>query len=227
MNVLTPALDRIGLEAKRCATREGHIEEGQRIVNAVLDGIRRLGSWEAWKPIGTEARTVDVHNEFQQFVGGDLAAPLERLLLMADRLPAQGERDENDDDPRPDRKEGVPRDEAEVRVRDWLKKHAKDDPASVTRDAVAAGTGVSTGLVSNTAAWKAFRDRRDAEKKPGERKVQYSDQMDAVLSAGTVGKAESEQRNAQLNALIRDQAAEAEEDEIRSRPRPRRRHEPS
>jgi hypothetical protein len=50
--------------------------------------------------------------------------------------------------------------EAEVLVRDWLAENAKGAPESVTRDAVAAGTGVSAGLVSRTAAWQAFAAER-------------------------------------------------------------------
>jgi hypothetical protein len=69
------------------------------------------------------------------------------------------------------RLKGIPLDEANVRVRDWLAANAKDDPAGITRDGIADGTGVSKGQVSNTPAWIAFRDRRKAGAKPAAREI--------------------------------------------------------
>ena len=102
---------------------------------------------------------------------------------------------------------------------DWLAKHAKANPPNITRDAVVAGTRVSAGTVSKTRAWKVFRKRRDAEAKLAAREVRLSDQMKAIVPTGNVGKAESEQRNAILNELIREQEAEESEQECRHKRR--------
>src|SRR5262249_2907179 len=106
----------------------------------------------------------------------------------------------------------IPRDEAAILVRDWLEKNAKDDPASITRDAVADGTGVSAGQVSNTPAWKVFRDRRDAERKPPVREVPLSDTMQAVVAADCETPDE-------LAELIEEQKADKAEQERRHKRR--------
>jgi hypothetical protein len=110
----------------------------------------------------------------------------------------------------------IPRAEAEILVRDWLRKNAKQNPASITRDAVAAGARVSTGMVSKTAAWKAFRERRDAEAKPGAREVPLTETMQAVIPADCA-------RPDELPALIEEQEAERAK-ELRPH---KRRHKPS
>jgi hypothetical protein len=106
--------------------------------------------------------------------------------------------------------------EAEVLVRDWLEENAKEKPASITRDAVSAGTGVSTGMVSRTAAWKAFRDRRDAGKKPASRDVSLSGAMLTTIPADCA-------RPDQVAELVEEQNRERAEEERRHR----RRHTPS
>lgn len=116
-------------------------------------------------------------------------------------------------------KGGKPRissDEAEILVGDWLRANAKDDPARVTRDAVADATGVSKGGVSNTAAWKAFKRRRDAESKPGARDVQMSDKMLAKIPSGCAGPDD-------VAALVEEQRKDEAENERRHK----RRHKPS
>lgn len=110
----------------------------------------------------------------------------------------------------------IPRAEAEILVREYLAKHAKARPASVTRDAVAANTGVSGGMVSETAAWKAFRDRRSAQTKPAVREVPLTETMQAVVPADCAPPDE-------LVALIEEQEKERAE-EMR---RHKRRHAPS
>jgi hypothetical protein len=114
------------------------------------------------------------------------------------------------------RAKGIPLAEAEILVRDWLLKYAKDNPAGITRDAVAAGIDVSAGQVSKTAAWKAFRERRDAEAKPGAREVPLTDAMQAVVP----GDCETPD---ELAALIEEQRA----DEAEENRRHNRRHKPS
>lgn len=113
-------------------------------------------------------------------------------------------------------KKRIPRAEAEIRVRDWLMQHAKANPARITRDRVAAGTGVSAGAVSKTAAWKAFRDRRDAEAKRTAREVPLTDAMRAVIPADCETPAE-------LAALIEEQQADDAIDAEHARRHKRRR----
>jgi hypothetical protein len=132
-------------------------------------------------------------------------------------LPAQASPGET---PPADRSKGIPRAEAEIRVRQWLAANAKDDPASITRDAVASETGVSKGGVSNTAAWKAFSERRDAEAKPGAREVPLTDCMQAAIPADCESPDE-------VAALIEEQAKEEAEQERRHESRRERRHGPS
>jgi hypothetical protein len=115
------------------------------------------------------------------------------------------------------RSKGIPRAEAEIRVRGWLAANAKDNPAAITRDAVAAGTGVSAGQVSNTAAWKAFRERRDAETKPGAREVHLSDRMLAVVPSDC-------ELHPEVTALKAEQDAEEAEQDRRHKRRHERRH---
>lgn len=114
------------------------------------------------------------------------------------------------------RRKGVSKSEAEALVRDWLTKHAAENPAGVTRDAVAKAVGVSTGTVSKTAAGQAFRVRRDADKKPGKREIPLTDAMLAVVPGDC-------QAPDELAALIEEQEDE-EAEEIR---RHKRRHDPS
>ena len=114
------------------------------------------------------------------------------------------------------RPKGIPLAEAEVRVREWLLKNAKDNPAAITRDAVAAGTGVSAGQVSKTAAWKAFAQQRKAESPAHCREVQLTDDMLTVLPGDG-------RRAAELDELIEEQAAELAEETRRHN----RRHKPS
>lgn len=104
------------------------------------------------------------------------------------------------------RRRGIPLDEASMLVRQWLAAKAKDNPATITRDAVAAGTGVSAGQVSNTPAWKAFRERRDSEKKQSAREVSLTDKMQAVIPVDG-------ERPDELAALIEEQGKDEAEQE--------------
>jgi hypothetical protein len=117
---------------------------------------------------------------------------------------------------KPARSKGIPLAEAEILVRDWLSANAKGNPAAITRDAVVAGTGVSGGQVSNTAAWKAFQERRHAERKPSAREVPLTDAMKTVIPSDC-------ERPDELAALIEEQEQEKAEQERRHK----RRHEPS
>ena len=122
-----------------------------------------------------------------------------------------------DADRRPRKKpKGVPADEAEIRVREWLATNARNDPGSVTRDTVASDTGVSAGAVSKTAAWKAFRKRRDADSKIVPRDVPLTDAMKVSMPA--------DDDNEDLEFWVESQAKEAARDE-RHQGRGGRRHE--
>lgn len=112
------------------------------------------------------------------------------------------------------RAKGIPLSEANVRVRDWLASHAKGNPAAITRDAVAAGAGVSTAQVSRTAAWQAFRDRRDAESRPQPRVVPLTDTMLGVIPA------DDHSQSDELARLIEEQQADLAEQDRPRRQRP-------
>jgi hypothetical protein len=177
--------------------------------------------------LGAVVKGIDLQRQAEQYAKRIAMELLARQLENAPTAPDNGTRSLTDTTPgavQPGKGEplgnvkskGVSRDEAEMRVRDWLLKHAKDNPATVTRDAVAAGTGVSTGQVSNTATWKAFRERRDAEAKPGERTIPLTDEMQAAIPADCATPAE-------LAELVEEQEAERAEEERRHK----RRHDPS
>jgi hypothetical protein len=111
---------------------------------------------------------------------------------------------------------GTPLAEAEIRVREWLMKHAKNDPDSITRDAIAEGVGISSGLVSKTSAWKAFRDERDGRKKPMPREISLSNTMEAVIPADCA-------RQDEIDEIIE----EGKKEEAEQTRRHKRRHGPS
>ena len=120
------------------------------------------------------------------------------------------------------RAKGIPADEAEILVREWLTANAKADPAGVTRDAIASGTGVSAVAVSNTASWKAFRRRRNADSATAAREVPLTDAMLVNIPA--------EKDTDELNALIEQQAEDDASDgrrTIKGGGRHERRHGPS
>jgi hypothetical protein len=122
----------------------------------------------------------------------------------------------------------IPRAEAEIRVRDWLAKNAKENPAGVTRDAVAKGTGVSTGQVSGTAAWQAFAERRKADTKLMPREIPLTETMEAVVKSDcpTPYEQAASREIADLKVIaalvVEQQKEEAEQDR-----RHKRRHKPS
>ena len=107
--------------------------------------------------------------------------------------------------------------EAEVLVCDWLAGNAKGVPESITRDAVAAGTGVSAGLVSRTAAWRAFAAER--RRRRG-KEVALTDKMLAIVPA----KSRTPEQEAELAELVRQQQAEEVEQIVRHKRRHARRH---
>jgi hypothetical protein len=119
----------------------------------------------------------------------------------------------------------IPLAEAEILVRNWLSECVKDDPFSVTRDAIAIATGVSTGSVSKTKAWRAFNERRKEEAGTVPREVPLTDTLQAALPNDCKTPLE-------LAALMEEQEAdEAEENrrhkEAEESRRRNRRHGPS
>lgn len=101
-------------------------------------------------------------------------------------------------------KEAVPKAEAEILVREWFiknQKRVKENPASITRDGIAAETGVSTRRVSESPAWIAFRDERDAHKQPKPRNIQLTDAIVASTS-------ETHANELALRKLVEEQTAE-------------------
>ncbi len=107
---------------------------------------------------------------------------------------------------------GVSLDEAEIRVREWLATNAKENPGSITRDAVSKGTDVSAGQVSNTSAWKVFAARKKAKSKPGPRNVPLTERMEVVIPSDC-------ERPDELAELIEEQEKEKAEDERRKKRR--------
>jgi hypothetical protein len=109
---------------------------------------------------------------------------------------------------RPSKKKGVPHDEAEILVREWLAANAKENPAAVRRDTIAEETGLSTGAVSGTSAWKAFNQRRKTNSKPTAREIQLSPGVLATMPSGT-------EKDGMLSDIIEDQRADQKKDERR------------
>ena len=110
---------------------------------------------------------------------------------------------------------GIPFEEAMIIVREWLEKNAKANPDDVTRDAIAAATGVSAGNVSKTPAWKAFDEHRKAEAKLRVREVPLTDAMQAIIP-------DDLETPAELAELIEEQQAEEAEQSRRQQRRHKR-----
>lgn len=82
------------------------------------------------------------------------------------------------------RRKRIPKDEADIRVRDWLLKNAKrvkKDPLGITRDEIADDTGVSTGGVSNSSPFRAFEAERKKRRKGPIRDIELSDGILAAM----------------------------------------------
>ncbi len=122
----------------------------------------------------------------------------------------------------PGEKPRITREEAEVRVREWLIQHkeeAEGHSGGITRNRIADETGVSQGMVSGCSAWVAFRDARDARRVGEVRTVQMTSRVEAVLPAD-LGPPD------ELAELIEEQRADDESGGRRTR-RHNRRHGPS
>jgi hypothetical protein len=117
-------------------------------------------------------------------------------------------------------KQKIPVREANERVAAYLKNYGKNDPSKVTIRAVKEATGVPTGSIAKTAAWKAFEGERKKRRPPAKpRNIALSDQMRAAIpDARTNSPAEIETEK-ELSDLIAEQKHDKEADE---RPRKRR-----
>lgn len=83
--------------------------------------------------------------------------------------------------PAPARRPQVPLEEAQVRVADWFAAHRANRRGRITRDRIAAETGVSAGGVNNTGAWQEYAARREQETPAAPRTVPLSDEMLAAV----------------------------------------------
>jgi hypothetical protein len=187
----------------------------------VQAGIELLPNLDVWRKAGWIADVMAVITLSAKEDSKPLPYVLARLNLSPGRhrligirrgvFDAPVETGEGEKPKPADRRKGIPREEAEILVREWLMKNAKHDPASITRDAVHAGTGVSTGQISQTAAWKAFIERRNAEAKPRAREIPLTDTMQAVVPDDCAMPDE-------LAALIEEQRLDEAEETRRHKP---------
>lgn len=179
-------------------------------------GTKELEKLKAWAPAPERMREFSPERWYAKkpLVNCCLALlPHKGGNPLPDAAPGEGEKLAG-------RTRGVPLAEAEIRVREWLKKHAPGNPAAITRDAVAKGTGVSPATVSRTCAWKAFRERRDAEKQPPRpRERSLSGRMLAAVPSNT-------KRPDELAALVEEQQQELAEEELRHKRRSEKRSGP-
>ena len=111
----------------------------------------------------------------------------------------------------PKKKRGVPKNEADIRVRKWLLANSKADPDAVTVSKIAAATGVSRGAVSNNSMWQAFHGERKRRRTGKVRTVPLTGGMLVVMPAETAddpADIAAENENATRSAAPRDRAAE-------------------
>ncbi len=116
---------------------------------------------------------------------------------------------------------GVPRGEANVLVREYLREHAGVNPGAMTVRAVAAAVGVSAGSVSQSASWQAFEQERGKRRPSGPRTVPNGEEIILVMAdRGTAGPSEAAERNeeaelarqAEIAFWTADQARDMETD---------------
>ena len=204
-----------------CAFGEalGHCTEVGRAVDHVSSGT--VPFWRASAHVVGSAVAIDYPPLIERLYRQTITAaerilrhatststpPAPLLLSPTSRLSGAGTTD------RPKR---VPKEEANVLVREWLAEQAKENPSGITRDGIADAIGVSRGAVSKTPAWKAFSQKRDAETRSGSRELPLTDAMLAVIPANCDVSDE-------LAELVEDQRKEEAEESRRHK----RRHGPS
>lgn len=89
--VLHPHVQKIGLEAKRLAARNGRASEGQKVVNDVLHCIRTLGSWRTSELSTEKVRPFDAELDLQAFCSNVCEPAIELLTLFTHQLPSSDE----------------------------------------------------------------------------------------------------------------------------------------
>jgi hypothetical protein len=146
--------------------------------------------------VGTPRLTADLLASWaSELVSTDVAATeTEAIGLPADRKKMNAE-------------------EINVAVRDYLLQH-KDNHNDITRDSIANAVGCSAGAVSNSNAWKAFRDRRDRSKRPSSRTVPLTDDMIVNISDDITTDIEDvDIRSEELRILIAEQNKDRSDDD--------------
>lgn len=177
---------------------------------AKLHNVTRVLTTKEWRPLVMcqKGPTVMFRQLLEDTIA-DLPSGETESITSRTRSDARSpaETRESEGTPTKRRRKRVTKDEAEILVCGWLEENAtKENFASITREAVHNGTCVSTGQISNTAAWKAFCKRRDEEAKPGPREVPLSDKLQATLPADCPDPAA-------LADLMDEQEKERKEDE--------------
>ena len=120
------------------------------------------------------------------------------------------------------KKPDVQKAEAEILVEAAITKFVRLN-LKISREIISAETGASTGGVSNTDVFKAFKNHQKAQKQSKIRQVQLSTEM----LAGIPANIERPEHSAELAELVREQEAEIAAENRGCKPRHKRRHEPS
>jgi len=98
----------------------------------------------------------------------------------------------------------IPKDEANILVRDWLIQNAKKDPDCVKIDMIVNATGVSRGQIPNLPSWRAFEDERKKRRGAEPRIVQTSDPMIATIGVEN-DPASQERLDETIDSQMKDQ----------------------
>ena len=77
----------------------------------------------------------------------------------------------------------TPKEELNMRVRDWLAQHGKKDPNAITIRQVADALRAAQSSIANTPAWQAFESKRKKLRTPKPRESQMTDEMLAMVAA--------------------------------------------
>ena len=106
--------------------------------------------------------------------------------------------------------------ETDVLVSDYLRRHARNDPESITIDAILAAIGSSRGAIAKSTFWKTFHAARLSEKEPKKpRTIPLSSSMLATMPDRNA----ADPAKAELDLLMKEQKEEQDRDERRQRRR--------
>lgn len=112
-------------------------------------------------------------------VTGDSLAP---PAVFTEKPPAERDAPDVSTEDKETKKRDIPKAEAEILVRDWLFKHAKEDPWKINVRRIEKDTRVSTGQISKLSCWQAFRIERDELRNSEPRTVILNEMMIAEVS---------------------------------------------